>query len=182
MPRDAATLLLVHTEHMIRMCKMPTNKKQFYKELPKQTYIDFIKWLNKAIWTEDTRELTSKFKWCRLVGWHTPRQLFQAEKQLTNSLTNTASNILTHTLITFLAFNYANWIHNHPGCCWNAWLICYSNNLATCKPYHLSLLRQNQINHERKVTMTPAFIHYIKSKHGRIKRIAKQYEHRKTTA
>jgi len=41
--KDAATLLLVHTEQMIRMCKMPTNKKQFYKELPKQTYIDFIK-------------------------------------------------------------------------------------------------------------------------------------------
>jgi len=47
--KDAATLLLVHTEQMIRMCKMPTNKKQFYKELPKQTYIDFIKWLNKVI-------------------------------------------------------------------------------------------------------------------------------------
>ena len=180
MPRDAATLLLVHTEHMIRMCKMPTNKKQFYKELPKQTYIDFIKWLNKAIWTKDTRELTSKFKWCRLVEWHTQKLLFLVERQQTNWLISIASNILTHTLTTFLAFNYANWIHNHPGCCWNAWAICYSNSLATCKPYHLSLLRQNQINHERKVTMTPAFIHYIKSKHGRIKRIAKQYEHRKT--
>jgi len=30
--------------------------------------------------------------------------------------------------------------------------------------------------------MTPAFIHYIKSKYGRIQRIAKQFEHRKTKA
>ena len=159
---------------------MPINKRQFYKELPKQTYIDFLKWLNKAISTKDTRELTLKFKWCRRVGWHTPKQLFQAEKQLTNSLTNIASNIRTHTLTTFLAFDYANWTNNHPCRCRNARAICYSNNLATCAPYHLPLLRQNQINYERKVIMTPAFIHYIKSKHGRKQRIVKQYEHRKT--
>ena len=154
---------------------MTIQAKKYYEGFHGKGYIfiDFIKWLN-------TTAPTTESGWCRgtpsrLKQW----QLFQVKQLLSNWLTSTANNILIVTLTLFHVSN-ANWIHNHPGCCWNAWAICYSNSLATCKPYHLSLLRQNQINHERKVTMTPAFIHYIKSKHGRIKRIAKQYEHRKT--
>ena len=124
--KDAATLLLVHTEQMIRMCKMPTNKRQFYKELPKQTYIDFIKWLNT------TAPTTESGCWRGTPSQNTQKRLFLQRKQQTSLLINTASNILTHTLTTFLAFNYANWIYNHPGCCWNAWLICHSNSMATC--------------------------------------------------